>query len=100
MPAFPILALYLLQIVELQNVKPACEQDLQLVHTAEHIAKIRQKAADEAPCVVADFEEPPDNVTYMTKTSYDDALKVMRRTHTATPRSCIHLACILMQSQM
>ncbi|KAK9919048.1 hypothetical protein WJX75_008986 [Coccomyxa subellipsoidea] len=62
------------EIVELQNVKPACEQDLQLVHTAEHIAKIRQKAADEAPCVVADFEEPPDNVTYMTKTSYDDAL--------------------------
>ena len=63
--------------MELNNVKSAHEEDLELVHTTEHITKIRQKATDEAPCVVADFEEPPDNVTYMTKTSYEDALKVM-----------------------
>lgn len=67
----------MLQIVELQGISPASETDLELVHTTEHITKMRQKALEEAPCVVADFEEPADNVTYMTKTSYEDALKVM-----------------------
>lgn len=64
------------QVVELDNVKSAREEDLELVHATEHITRMRQKAIDEAPCVVADFEEPPDNVTYMTKASYEDALKV------------------------
>ncbi len=63
--------------MELSHVKPAREEDVELVHATEHITKMRQKANTEAPCVVADFEEPPDNVTYVTKTSYEDALKVM-----------------------
>ncbi|CAL8471589.1 g11131 [Coccomyxa elongata] len=63
------------EIVELKHVKPAREEDVELVHATEHITKMRQKANDEAPCIVADFEEPPDNVTYMTKTSYEDSLK-------------------------
>lgn len=54
----------------------ASEAELQLVHSAAHVATMRQKAEESAPCVVADFEEPPDNTTYMARSSFDDACKV------------------------
>jgi hypothetical protein len=63
-------------VVELRSFALASEQDLSLVHAAAYAQKLREQAAKEAPCVVADFEEPPDNVTYISPTSYDDAVKV------------------------
>lgn len=72
-----------MQIVELRTFRPASEKDLALMHAPAYIAKLRQQAAEEAPCVVADFEETPDNVTYITLTSYDDATKVPKTPHLA-----------------
>ena len=48
------------------------------MHSAAHVATMQRKAKEDAPCVVADFEEPPDNTTYMAESSFDDALKVRR----------------------
>jgi hypothetical protein len=45
------------------------------LHAPEHIAHVQQKAGA-GPCVIADFDETPDNVTYVTPSSYEDATKV------------------------
>ena len=54
----------------------ASSAELEAVHSSAHVATMKRKAAEDAPCVVADFEEPPDNTTYMAKSSFDDALHV------------------------
>ena len=64
-----------LQIKRLQS-RVASLAELEAVHSSAHVATMKRKAAEDAPCVVADFEEPPDNTTYMSKSSFDDALQV------------------------
>ena len=63
------------QMKRLQG-RVASPAELEAVHSSAHVATMRRKAAEDAPCVVADFEEPPDNTTYMSKSSFDDALEV------------------------
>ena len=63
------------QVLCLKSTKPATEEELQTLHTPEHIAHVRGKA-EAGPCVIADFDEAPDNVTYVTASSYDDAKRV------------------------
>jgi hypothetical protein len=66
------------QVKEIQCSRAAGAAELEAVHSAAHVATMRRKAKEDAPCVVADFEEPPDNTTYMAESSFDDALKVCR----------------------
>ena len=54
----------------------ASSAELEAVHSSAHVATMKRKATEDAPCVVADFEETPDNTTYMAKSSFDDALYV------------------------
>ena len=63
---------------EIQRSRAASAAELEAVHSAAHVATMQRKAEEDAPCVVADFEEPPDNTTYMAESSFDDALKVCR----------------------
>ena len=64
-----------MQIMEISGARTASKAELEAVHSPAHIADMRQKALQDAPCVVADFEETPDNTTYMAKSSFDDALQ-------------------------
>ena len=56
--------------------RAASTAQLELVHSSAHVANMKRKATEDAPCVVADFEETPDNTTYMSQSSFDDALQV------------------------
>ena len=67
--------LIVLQIMKLQG-RVASNSELETVHSSAHVATMKRKSAEDAPCVVADFEEPPDNTTYMAKSTFDDALQV------------------------
>jgi len=64
-----------MQIRNIQG-RTASAAELEAVHSSEHVAAMKQKAEENAPCVVADFEETPDNTTYMAQSSFDDALEV------------------------
>ena len=64
-----------MQIMEIPGVRTVSKAELEAVHSPAHIDVMRQKARQDAPCVVADFEETPDNTTYMAKSSFDDALQ-------------------------
>ena len=79
-----------MQIRNIQG-RTASAAELEAVHSSEHVAAMKQKAEENAPCVVADFEETPDNTTYMAKSSFDDALEV---------RCLSTLACKLMRSSL
>ncbi|CAK0785473.1 hypothetical protein CVIRNUC_008682 [Coccomyxa viridis] len=65
------------KIMEILGARTASKAELEAVHSPAHIADMRQKALQDAPCVVADFEETPDNTTYMAKSSFDDALQAV-----------------------
>lgn len=49
--------------------------EITAVHDLEYIQQLKDTAENKAPTVVADFDDP-DGFTYMTSTSFDDALKV------------------------
>jgi len=63
-----------MQFVRLSS-DPASQESLKMVHCGAHIDSIR-KHAEKAPCIVADFDADPNDVTYMTTTTYTDALEV------------------------
>ena len=50
-------------------------EEVHAVHDSEYVQQLKETASTKAPTVVADFDDP-DGFTYMTSTSYDDALKV------------------------
>ena len=50
--------------------------EITAVHDADYIQQLKDTAENKAPTVVADFDDP-DGFTYMTRTSFDDALKVI-----------------------
>ncbi|KAL3135763.1 hypothetical protein ABBQ32_007326 [Trebouxia sp. C0010 RCD-2024] len=49
-------------------------EEITAVHDADYIQQLKDTAENKAPTVVADFDDP-DGFTYMTGTSFDDALK-------------------------
>ena len=51
-------------------------EEITAVHDADYVQQLKHTAENTAPTVVADFDDP-DGFTYMTSTSYDDALKVI-----------------------
>ena len=69
-----------MQIMEIPGSRTASKAELEAVHSPNHIDVMRRKALQDAPCVVADFEETPDNTTYMAKSSFDDALQARMTT--------------------
>ena len=50
-------------------------EQLTAVHNTEYVARLREAVATRAPSVLAD-EADPDGITYITRTSYEDALMV------------------------
>lgn len=50
--------------------------EITAVHDADYIQQLKDTAENKAQTVVADFDDP-DGFTYMTRTSFDDALKVI-----------------------
>ena len=56
--------------------RAASAAELEAVHSSAHVAIMKRRAAEDAPCVIADFECLPDNTTYMAPSSFDDALLV------------------------
>ena len=72
-----------MQIMEIPGARTASKAELEAVHSPAHIDAMRQKALQDAPCVVADFEETPDNTTYMAKSSFDEALQVHKNFYTS-----------------
>ena len=51
-------------------------EEITAVHDADYIQQLKDTAENKAPMVVADFDDP-DGFTYMTSTSFDDAVKVI-----------------------
>ena len=64
-----------MQMRRLQS-RAASAAELEAVHSPAHVAIMKRRAAEDAPCVIADFECLPDNTTYMAPSSFDDALLV------------------------
>ncbi len=56
--------------------RAASAAEIEAVHSSAHMAVMKRRAAEDAPCVIADFECKPDNTTYMAPSSFDDALLV------------------------
>ena len=50
-------------------------EEITAVHDLDYIQQLKDTAENNSPTVVADFDDP-DGFTYMTSTSFDDALKV------------------------
>ena len=65
----------LLQLRLIKESRSATMEEVTAVHEADYIQQLKDTADNKAPTVVADFDDP-DGFTYMTSTSYDDALKV------------------------
>lgn len=63
-----------MQLECIGDLQPASEQQIQRVHDPQYIEWLRT-AVQDAPKVIAD-PEVPEEVTYVTSTSYTDALKV------------------------
>ena len=64
-----------MQMRKLQS-RAASAAETEAVHSSAHMAVMKRRAAEDAPCVVADFECLPDNTTYMAPSRFDDALMV------------------------
>ena len=65
----------LLQLRMMQEPRSATMEEITAVHDIEYVQQLKDTADNKAPTVVADFDDP-DGFTYMTSTSFDDALKV------------------------
>lgn len=59
----------------IQESRLATMEEITAVHDANYIQQLKDTSENKAPTVVADFDDP-DGFTYMTSTSFDDALKV------------------------
>ena len=64
-----------LQLRMMQESRLATAEEITAVHDADYIQQLKNTAENKAPTVVADYDDP-DGFTYMTSTSFDDALKV------------------------
>ena len=47
-----------------------------MLHAPTHLSSLRQQVAEKAPCVIADFGEAQNEVTYITPSSFQDAAQV------------------------
>lgn len=65
----------LMQLQLLKEPRSATMEEVTAVHDLEYVQQLKDTAENKAPTVVADFDDP-DGFTYMTSTSFDDALKV------------------------
>ena len=65
----------LLQLKLLAEARSATLEEVGAVHDTDYVDQLKRTAESHAPTVIADFDDP-DGFTYMTSTSYDDALKV------------------------
>lgn len=65
----------LLQLRLMTESRAATIEEVTAVHDAEYVQQLKDTAENKAPTVVADFDDP-DGFTYMTTSSFDDALKV------------------------
>ena len=65
----------LMQLQQLKEPRSATMEEVTAVHDLEYVQQLKDTAENKAPTVVADFDDP-DGFTYMTSTSFDDALKV------------------------
>ena len=63
------------QLVQIKEIALATEEHLELVHSPEYVKWLAEQVQEGVPKVIADPEEPAE-VTYITSTSYSDALKV------------------------
>lgn len=84
-----------LQLKMMQESRLATIEEIAAVHDADYVQQLKDTAENKAPTVVADFDDP-DGFTYMTSTSFDDALKVITvanlSNHRSSPR-CLHQLC-------
>lgn len=64
-----------LQLKMMQEPRSATMEEITAVHDIEYVQQLKDTAENKAPTVVADFDDP-DGFTYITSTSFDDALKV------------------------
>lgn len=65
----------LLQLNEIQDFDTAERDTIQLVHTPDYVAWLAKEVREGAPKVIAD-PEIPEEVTYITSSSYVDAARV------------------------
>ena len=63
------------QLRLIAGARSATMEEITTVHDADYIQQLKDTADNKAPAVIADFDDP-DGFTYMTSTSFDDALKV------------------------
>ena len=75
-------AVMLTQLQLLKEPRSATMEEVTAVHDLEYVQQLKDTAENKAPTVVADFDDP-DGFTYMTSTSFDDALKVTCQADTA-----------------
>ena len=73
------------QITELRPVPPASEAQVLAVHSREWLDKLRHLVDTQAPAVIED-DDIPEEVTYITKSSFQDALQVHRLLYSSWPR--------------
>lgn len=64
------------QLRMMQESRLATTEEITAVHDADYVQQLKDTADNKAPTVVADYDDP-DGFTYMTSTSFDDALKVI-----------------------
>ena len=47
-----------------------------MLHAPAHLSTLRQQVDESAPCIIADFGEKSNEVTYITASSFQDASQV------------------------
>ncbi|KAK9828772.1 hypothetical protein WJX72_002008 [[Myrmecia] bisecta] len=62
------------KLLQLSNWRAATLKELETVHCGKFIRSLRETIETKAPTVVADFDNPDEN-TYVTRASFDAALK-------------------------
>ena len=66
-----------LQLSQIKDFQPATQQICEFAHSKEYVQWLAAEVHQGTPKVVAD-PEVPEEVTYVTSSSYSDALKVTR----------------------
>ena len=64
------------QLVQLTEVPPASEAVVTAVHTKAWLSELQELVRTQAPFIIEEDDED-DEVTYITSTSYQDALQVL-----------------------
>ena len=81
------------QIVELTGVPPASEDTAAAVHTCAWLAQLQELVRSEAPAIIEDDADDSE-VTYITSSTYQDALQVWHPAHLAVSSATQLSACL------